>query len=255
MAQMHLVFDYTALGRWDEVMGILEEYPLPDEASPENQFPIFINAIGHFARVHRGELQEAERSRAAAEAIEDPADVQGRLHQHFSTAVIRLAQGRSEESLAAAEVALESLGPLGLRAVAPGLTAAMEAAFDFGRMGRVEELLAIGESAAPSERNLIVRAQALRFRGRLAARAGDRPAADAGFREAEALFRTAPYPFWLAVTQLEHAESLVAFERDAEAAPLFEEARATFLELGAEPWLRRAERGHMSEAPGTVVPA
>jgi len=254
MAQMHLVFDYTALGRWDEVMGILAEYPLPDEASPENLFRIIINAAGNFVRVHRGEVQEAERSCAAAEAVSDPADVQDRFHQNYSAALILRAQGRPEQALASAEAALESLESLGLRAVAPGLTTAIEAAIDLGRVDRAKELLAIGESAAPSGRNLTIRAHAFRFRARLAALAGDQAAADAGFREAEALFRGAPYPFWLSVVELEHEKRLVAVGRAREADGLLDDARETFVRLGAAPWISRADAIRVS-VPSTVVPA
>ena len=48
-------------------------------------------------------------------------------------------------------------------------------------------------------------------------------------------------PFYLAVTQLEHAEWLTAEGRNGEAAPLLDEARSTFGGLGAAPWLAQAE--------------
>jgi hypothetical protein len=47
-------------------------------------------------------------------------------------------------------------------------------------------------------------------------------------------------PFWLAVTQLEHAERLHELGRDAEAEPLLSEAREIFAGLEASPWLKRA---------------
>ena len=51
------------------------------------------------------------------------------------------------------------------------------------------------------------------------------------------------------------AADRLAERRGEEAAPLLEEARETFLSLGAEPWLERVERSRLSEAPGTVVTA
>ena len=45
--------------------------------------------------------------------------------------------------------------------------------------------------------------------------------------------------FHLAVTELEHAEWLVSEGRTDEAEPLLAEARATFEQLEAAPWLER----------------
>jgi hypothetical protein len=46
--------------------------------------------------------------------------------------------------------------------------------------------------------------------------------------------------FYLAVTELEHAEWLTAQGRGDEAQPLLAEARQTFEQLQATPWLERA---------------
>ena len=46
--------------------------------------------------------------------------------------------------------------------------------------------------------------------------------------------------FWHAVTQVEHAEWLVAQDRASEAGPLLAEAQETFERLEARPWLERA---------------
>jgi hypothetical protein len=46
-------------------------------------------------------------------------------------------------------------------------------------------------------------------------------------------------PFYLAVTQLEHAEWLVTQDRPEEAEPLLGDARETFERLQATPWLDR----------------
>ena len=47
-------------------------------------------------------------------------------------------------------------------------------------------------------------------------------------------------PFWLALTELEHAESLIGEGRADEAEPLLAEAREIFERLKATPWLERA---------------
>ena len=61
------------------------------------------------------------------------------------------------------------------------------------------------------------------------------------FKAAAGGFREYGIPFWLAVTQLEHAESQAASSRADEAARLVEEAREIFTRLGATPWLERAD--------------
>jgi len=63
---------------------------------------------------------------------------------------------------------------------------------------------------------------------------------DESFRSAGALFREFGFAFYLAVTQLEHSEWLTAQGRGNEAQPLLDEARQTFEQLQATPWLERA---------------
>ena len=63
-----------------------------------------------------------------------------------------------------------------------------------------------------------------------------------GLKAAAGGFREYNLPFWLAVTQLEHAEWLAAHGRTVESEPLLAEAREIFGRLEATPWLERAER-------------
>ena len=49
-------------------------------------------------------------------------------------------------------------------------------------------------------------------------------------------------PFVRAVTLLEHAEWLTSQDRAGEAQPMLEQARTTFEELRAAPWLQRLDR-------------
>jgi hypothetical protein len=80
-------------------------------------------------------------------------------------------------------------------------------------------------------------AQRARFRARLSAAA--QAGADDAFASAEELFRALGTPFYLAVTQLEHAESLLDQRREDEAEPLLAEAHETFQRLRAQPWVER----------------
>ena len=61
-----------------------------------------------------------------------------------------------------------------------------------------------------------------------------------GFEIATRRFRELEMPYWLGVTQLEHAEQLIETGRSDEAEPLLAEASGIFERLRAEPWLRRA---------------
>jgi hypothetical protein len=54
------------------------------------------------------------------------------------------------------------------------------------------------------------------------------------------LFRELAMPFYLAATQLEHAEWASGRGRTEDAAALPEEAAEVFERLGAVPWLERA---------------
>jgi hypothetical protein len=80
-------------------------------------------------------------------------------------------------------------------------------------------------------------AHAARFRARLTT---DTTAAEREFSRAADIFRDRQLVFWLAVTQLEHAEWLVAQGRPDEAELLLAESQETFERLEARPWLERA---------------
>jgi hypothetical protein len=58
-------------------------------------------------------------------------------------------------------------------------------------------------------------------------------------------------PFYVAVTRLERAERLIAQGRADEARPLLDQARETFEELRAGPWVERVD----SAAVSSKVPA
>lgn len=99
-------------------------------------------------------------------------------------------------------------------------------------------MLAVLDGLQPGELTPLHRGLRSRFRGRLATD----PTAAAHFREAEEVYESLGMPFLLAVTQLEHAESLEADGADEETDALRAAARVTFERLGATPWLERADR-------------
>jgi len=111
---------------------------------------------------------------------------------------------------------------------------------------KLRELLDILDELHPGEQGTFLRAQRARFRARLAEQDTDAELADA-----ERLFAEAEMPFYVAVTRVERAEHLLAEGRADEARPLLDQARETFEELRASPWLERAERA----GEGSKVPA
>jgi hypothetical protein len=109
-----------------------------------------------------------------------------------------------------------------------------------GNPEKAEELLASVESLHPGALTPSLRAHRARFRARLNAALDREDGVDGNFRSAAAIFREFSFAFYLAVTQLEHAEWLAGIGRHSEAEPLLAEARETFERLEARPWLERA---------------
>ena len=64
---------------------------------------------------------------------------------------------------------------------------------------------------------------------------------ETGFKTAAGSFREYGFPFWLAVTQLEHGEWLVAQGSTEEAESHLTEAREIFERLEVRPWLERLD--------------
>ena len=106
------------------------------------------------------------------------------------------------------------------------------------------------EARPPVQVSPYLAAQALRLGAQL-----DDASGPEGLERASAMFRDLGTRYWLAVTQLELAERLIA-AGDADAAtPVLEVATATFEALGARPWLERARALSASAGPSVVLPA
>jgi hypothetical protein len=167
--------------------------------------------------------------------------------QAWSTYIVNeanvlLAEGKPAEALSLLDRALPRMrGELGITYLTVKLAVieAVAAAFELRDTAKLEELLATIEALRPGERPPLLTAHAARFRALLASDPGT---AETGFLRATNTFRELDLRFWLAVTQLEHAEWLVEQGRMEEAEPLLAEARETFEHLEAAPWIERAAR-------------
>jgi tetratricopeptide (TPR) repeat protein len=192
-------------------------------------------------RCEQGELTEAERLFREYESLRD--GQQPELLAAFLAAEARLfrAHGRPADALAAAELGLTHRGELSSTStkIKSNLVEAIEASFELGEFGRVEELVTSIEKLPPGERTASLDAQAARSRARLDAARGQDDEVDGGFRRAQALFREFGIAFYLGAAELEHAEWLASQGRHDEAEPLLAEAREIFERLEAKPWLDR----------------
>ncbi|BFU47832.1 AAA family ATPase [Krasilnikovia sp. MM14-A1004] len=127
----------------------------------------------------------------------------------------------------------------------------VEAYWRCGRPAEAEARLKEFEEQAQRTGLVTPIATVERCRGMLAA---DLQAAEQHFAAALALHRRKPNPFEEARTALYHAEALRRYRRPADARPLLRAALATFRQLGAAPFARRAaaELAAAGERPSTV---
>jgi len=221
------------LGRWDEVVETADTFT--QEQVDSGGVVLSLLQAGVEVHVQRGELDAARCIFSLYARLETSTDVQDRETYFASAAALRRAEGRLEEALTVGIATLESAKTLGYNSqgVKGGLVDAIEAALALGNHARAEELLAIVDGL-PTGRSLYLDAHARRLRARLSPDGS-------GYAQATGLFRELGIPFWLAVTQLEHAERLIEQGRADEVEPLLAEAREIFEQLGARPWLQRLD--------------
>jgi tetratricopeptide (TPR) repeat protein len=238
------------LGRWDEMFAAFHD--VPEEHFLDALTLSFLDSVLE-ALVHRGEVAEASRLLSRFEPLKDSSDVQNRMMFLAASACVARAEGRLEEALRrgvqAAEIS-RSTEREASQGIKQGLVEAIEAALALGDSRHAEELLASIEAVPPGLRSPYLGAQALRFRARLAA---SDDAALESFDAAARHFRELSIPFWLAVTQLELGERLIAAGRADDVDPLLAEAGEIFGRLEAAPWLERVTA--VVQAPQARVPA
>ena len=228
----------AALGRWQEALArVAEADELQASARARRELSQAIPILCEQGELGRAQvlLRERESAREAEQADTAAA---------FASVEARLlrAQGRPVEALAAAERGLILRSDLGITNsyVKRCLVEALESALDLDDLAKAADLLAGIETLQPGELTPSLRAHGHRFRARVDARR-DQEEVDQDFRTAESIFREHGLVFHLAVTQLEHAEWLATNGRAENAHPLIAEARDTFQQLQALPWLERLE--------------
>jgi hypothetical protein len=237
------------LGEWDEatalVSSIVDSW-LRDVGTESVSLLTFAESY-----VHRGQLEEFEKLVSVFEHMGVSDDMQERSMYLAARACLRRAKGDFADSLADADEAISTgvmVGGAQQQSVKTAFVEAVESAFSLDDRGKVQDLIAWVDGLNPGERPPSLRAEAARFRARLDG-TGDPAAVESAFAEAEEIFNKIGLTFSFAVTELEHAEWLIANSRRAEAAPTLADATRTFERLQARPWLERA----MVSAPAAGV--
>jgi len=224
-------------GRWDEALTIAaEEEPL---------------VVGQGARAsilwvaplhcERGDSVVAREVLTAAHSLRDSDNPQASSGYHAVEARVLRAEGRPDAALVSAERGLASLDKLPLTDTSMKLVVveAIETALTLSSLDKAEQLLTLPESLDPGQLTPFLRAQTVRLRARLDAARGEQQQIDERFRSAAGIFGEFDFVFYLAVTQLEHAEWLASQGRSEDAQTLIVDARKTFEQLRATPWLER----------------
>jgi len=226
-----------AMGRWADALARGEEAERLEGSQWALSELIELVRI----RCERGEIQEADGVLRAHEWTRDAEQSELRAGHFPCKARLLRAKGRFADALSAAEQGLALRSELSVTSIRikACLVEALEAAFALGDLARAEELLVSVETLLPGEMTPFLRGQASRFRALLDIRQSRNEDVEASFAEAEATFGEFAIAFYLAVTQLEHAEWLVEQSRAADAEALLTDARATFERLEAQPWLER----------------
>ena len=212
---------------------------------PEDQVRLRVSASHALIQIAaaRGELDEARRLMSLMSELEHSEDIQERAHYATVCGAVLRSEGRYEEALAACQEVFtaERLFGTGLGATEKvALEIGLDSALAAGRLDAVAELLELIEVIPPGHRPPSVRADAARFRARLAAEQGQHDDVEQGFKTAAGIFREHGLVFFLAVAQLEYGEWLVRRGRAEEAEPLLAESREIFERLEAQPWIERA---------------
>ena len=236
------------LGEWDEVLTREEGLPAEDWRQARIAFSSLLSAIVPVL-VHRGEVEEAEARVQRFAELETSADQQELSQVHFAKATLLLAEGRHDEALHNAGIALETRHANGIthEAVKESLVVAVEAALRMDDAAKAEQLLAIVDALPPGGSPRFLRAHSRRFRARLAS-SRDPVEVERLFTSATDLFRRLDHPFYLGATLLEQVEWLSTQNRASEIAALVSEAREIFERLQAAPWLERLARVPAPEA-------
>jgi class 3 adenylate cyclase/tetratricopeptide (TPR) repeat protein len=241
-ARLNMIHGLLELGRWDEAAAITTDFLEIDV--PELGFGWeFGVTLAHavWLPVRRGDLAGAHRMVDEYLMLVDASRADLRALRDSARAALMNAEQDHEEAIHLAEAVLRaSNGPDPVPQQA-ALIEAVEAAFALHRDDKVVELIDLVRHHVHPGRQASIDAHIHRWEARLATARGDQDEAGKKLQGALDAFVALRRPFWVAVSRLEIAEAFLAHERVAEAQEPLAQARATFAELGATPWLERVD--------------
>jgi tetratricopeptide (TPR) repeat protein len=227
------------LGLWDEALACTAEA----EALAENEFVRGLMLQVGSIYLHRGDLDSLRRLLAESDSVSRSENASWAALYALTEAALNRAEGRRDEAIASVERALAARGhAAGSQAVIR--FDSLDLIGDLAGDEKLRELLGIVDELNPGGQGTFLRAQKTRFRSRL-----PENDSDTELVAAVRLFEEAEMPFYVAVTRLERAENLLAEDRGGEARALLDQARETFEELRARPWLERMDRLAMGAVP------
>src|SRR4029077_7121647 len=243
------------LGRWDAVIAVVADYLDSTDVHITDSVLGAELLFGAWIHVWRGQIPEA---RQLVERLADLSTQGGGeyllVHDAARAAVLR-AQGRDREAL---EILADPAGREDLRSVDSdasrwAFTESVESAFAVGDLQAVRRQLASAAARRSVTGTQIMQVHAIRFHARLDALEGRYAEVQRTLLAAIAMFQQRQMPFWVAVTRLELGEWMVQRGRRDEAEGLLSDARGSFVELAASPWIERvdataADAGATSEA-------
>jgi ATP/maltotriose-dependent transcriptional regulator MalT len=213
--------------------------------------------VGVLVQVHRGQYDEASRMVDVYAPLQTSADLQEQACYGCGKAALLLARGDAEAALRLAEAAFDVRETMGISVeyIKEAFAIAVQAALELGDVDTAESLIATVEGLPAGRSPQLLRAQADRFKALLAAQRNDAGEAERLFKNARRLFRELAIPFYVAVSELEQSEWLVAQGRGHEAEAMLAEAREIFERLDARPWLERLTRISPHARESQPVPA
>jgi class 3 adenylate cyclase/tetratricopeptide (TPR) repeat protein len=225
---------FAHAGRWDDAIDranrLREGGKDQAERQAWGQLPLVLAARGDAAGLEAW----LARSLPATEWQE------AALIEQLATGVSLRALGRTAEALPLLVDPARELVSLGHPSASHYVGEVLDATLEAGGAAALEELLSSGDEVVSSQP--LFAGQLARGRARLQARQGEPDASMASYERAVRLLREGGSPFALAVALLEQGELLAGLGRGEEGDGLLREARSTFAELRATPWLERTDR-------------
>ncbi len=194
-------------GGWDEALAMIE--PIAGEETSGLTYLSNIEGSSVLIELYRGNVDAARARVDEVGFLANSADSQSRSLYWSAHAAVLHASGHFADAVTAGRLAMkDEVSTIPSFWVKEGFAIAAGAALDMGDVSAVEELLAWAEALPPGRRPPALAAQALRVRGRLAARSGQPEAADRDFARAIELFTSISASFWAASARVEWAEVL-----------------------------------------------